>query len=93
MLEVYLFVGESAGFRSQLQESIVSSHTKELWYNETVCLWMTIYRLPYPSGVEFSSEGGKARLFEWIELSVAVKRISVNKTNVIHKRLKFLRLR
>ena len=31
------------GFRSQLQESYVSSHTEELWYNETVCLWMTMY--------------------------------------------------
>ena len=26
------------GFRSQLQVSCVSSHTEELWYNETVCL-------------------------------------------------------
>ena len=25
-------------FRSQLQASYVSSHTEELWYNETVCL-------------------------------------------------------
>ena len=24
------------GFRSQLQASYVSSHTEELWYNETV---------------------------------------------------------
>ena len=31
--------------------------------------------------------------FKWIELSVAVKRIYVNKTNVIHKRLNFLCLR
>ena len=30
-------------FRSRLQASYVSSHTEELWYNETVCLWMTIY--------------------------------------------------
>ena len=29
------------GFRSQLQASYVCSHTEELWYNETVCLWMT----------------------------------------------------
>ena len=28
---------------SQLQASYVSSHTEEWWYNETVCLWMTIY--------------------------------------------------
>ena len=31
------------GFRSQLQAAYVSCQTKELWYNETVCLWMTIY--------------------------------------------------
>ena len=31
------------GFRSQLQASTMSSHTEELWYNETICLWMTIY--------------------------------------------------
>ena len=31
------------GFQSQLQASYVSSHIEELWYNETVCLWMTIY--------------------------------------------------
>ena len=31
------------GFRSQLQASYVSSLPEELWYNETVCLWMTIY--------------------------------------------------
>ena len=30
-------------FLSQLQASYVSSHTEELWYNETVCLWMTKY--------------------------------------------------
>ena len=30
-------------FRSQLQASYVSSHIEELWYNETVCQWMTIY--------------------------------------------------
>ena len=30
-------------FQSQLEVSFMSSHTEELWYNETVCLWMTIY--------------------------------------------------
>ena len=30
-------------FRSQIQVSDVSSHIEELWYNETVCVWMTIY--------------------------------------------------
>ena len=30
------------GFRSQLKASYVSSHIDELWYNKTVCLWMTI---------------------------------------------------
>ena len=32
------------GFRSQLEASHVSSHPEELWYNETVCQGMTIYR-------------------------------------------------
>ena len=31
------------GFRSQLQASYVSSHTEELWYNETVSLSIYIY--------------------------------------------------
>ena len=31
------------GFWSQLHAPYVSSHTEELWYNETVCLWKTIY--------------------------------------------------
>ena len=30
-------------FRSQFQASYLSSRTEELWYNETVCLWMTTY--------------------------------------------------
>ena len=30
------------GFWSQLQVSYMSSHTEELWYNETVFPWMTI---------------------------------------------------
>ena len=38
----YEFV-KLGGFRSQLQASYVPIHTEELWYNETVYLWMTIY--------------------------------------------------
>ena len=34
-------------FRSRLQASYVSSHTEELWYNETVYRWMTIYIIEY----------------------------------------------
>ena len=34
---------KSAGFWSQLEASLVSYHSDELWYNETVFLWMTIY--------------------------------------------------
>ena len=37
------------GFQSQLQASCMSSHTEELWYNETLCLWMIIYM--HPNGV------------------------------------------
>ena len=33
-------------FRSQLKAFFVFSHTEELWINEIVCLWMTIYTLP-----------------------------------------------
>ena len=43
--------------------------------------------LPYPCGVELS-HSRKA-----IKLLIDVKNIYVNKTNVIYKRLKFLRLR
>ena len=66
------------------QESWVGvrvSHTEELWCNETVCGWQICS--PTPRGVKLSNEGSngcnsrKARLFEWIELSVAVKRIYV----------------
>ena len=39
------------GFRSQLQPSYVSSYTEELWYKETVCLWMIIYIYIYISEV------------------------------------------
>ena len=38
------------GFRFQLQASYMSSHTEELWYNKTVCLWMTIYIYIYKIG-------------------------------------------
>ena len=34
---------KSGGFWSLLQVTYVSSHTEALWYNETVCLWITIY--------------------------------------------------
>ena len=61
------------GFRSQLQAPYVSRHTEELWYNETVCLYMTIYTLSH--GVEHSGEGiygchsHNAKLVERIEHS------------------------
>ena len=31
------------GFQYQLEMLYLSSHTEELWCNETVCLWMRIY--------------------------------------------------
>ena len=61
---------------------------------QSICGWQ--YMLPYPCGLELSSEGSNgchshnARLFKWIELWVAIKQIYVNKTNVMHKFLKFL---
>ena len=55
---------------------------------------------PYPCRVELSSEWSNcvaisvyARLFIWIELPVAVKRIYVNNKNLIHKYLNLLRWR
>ena len=36
-------------FQSQLEESYMSNHTEQLWYNKTVCLWMTIYIYIYSS--------------------------------------------
>ena len=36
---------ELGGFQSQLEASCVSSRNDELWYNETVCLWMTMFGL------------------------------------------------
>ena len=45
-----------SGFGSQLEASNVSSHTDELWYNETVRLCMTIDMLP-PMGPEHFSKG------------------------------------
>ena len=36
-------IKELGRFQSKLKASCVSNHTAELWYNETVCLWMTIY--------------------------------------------------
>ena len=34
---------KSAGFRSQFEAFLVFSHTDKFWFNEIVCLWMTIY--------------------------------------------------
>ena len=36
-------VGVIGGFQSQFEAFYMSNHTEELWYNETVCQWMTIY--------------------------------------------------
>ena len=65
---------------------------------QSVCEWQYIYS---PTLVGLSSLARevngcykrKARLFKWIELSVAGKGMYVNKTNMIQKRLNFLRLR
>ena len=64
-----------------------------------VCVCMCVCVLPHLRGVDLSSEGINgyhscvARLFEWIELSVAVKRIYVSKTKMIYMRLKSFPLR
>ena len=43
------------GFQSQLEVSYVSSYTDELWYNETVSLWMIIYIYIYIKKIEKQS--------------------------------------
>ena len=52
-------------FRSQLEVSCNSSHTEELWYNQTVCLWMTIFIYIYI----WYLNGGINVIFElsWLE--------------------------
>ena len=40
---IWLHHEQTTGFRSQLQESRMSCHFEELWYNETVFMWMNIY--------------------------------------------------
>ena len=41
---ICIFLHESADdYITQVQAFYVSSHSEEPWYNETVCLWMTIY--------------------------------------------------
>ena len=51
------------GFRSQIQAPNVSSHTEELWYNKTVCLWMTIYIYIY---IYIYIERERERERQWI---------------------------
>ena len=60
------------GFQSQLEASCMSNQTEELWYNETVCLWMTIYVcvcvcvqyiLTYADSTEFSDEESSLKSF------------------------------
>ena len=36
-LYIYIYI-----YISQLQASNLSCHTKELWYNETICLWISL---------------------------------------------------
>ena len=50
---------KSRVFRSQLQASEESSHTEELWYNETVYLWMTMYVLFNFSYLIYNSDSRK----------------------------------
>ena len=54
------------GFQFQLQGPYVSSHIEELWYNETVCLWMIyiyIYIYIYMKTVNKSDTGMKVSIW------------------------------
>ena len=56
-----------------------------------MCVWVGGFEL-FREGIN-GCHSRKPRLLEWPELSVAFKRIYVNKAKVIHMLLKSLRLR
>ena len=68
------------GFRYLLQASYVSNHSEELWYNETVCLWMTIYIYIYiyilPMKVDIplnkETKPNQTKLYKYIYVEVFV---------------------
>ena len=55
--------------QSQLEASYVSSHTEELWYNETACLWRTIYIYIYIYIHSFSITDIHPRAYTYICLN------------------------
>ena len=57
------------GFRSQLEASYVSSHTEELWYKETVYLWMTNIYFNFTVCI-FLLERGALSIYLWTIFSV-----------------------
>ena len=73
------------GFNPSFENLMCLAPLKSCDTIKKVCLWMTIYAFPPRVGVELSNEGIKcclwryAKLFEWIELPVAVKRIYMKK--------------
>ena len=88
---IYIYI-----FIHQLRTSRESSYSEDLdTMKQSVCGWQYMVLPTF----ELSSEGinichsCNAKLFEWIEHSVAVKRIYGNKTKVIDTNLKSLRLR
>ena len=62
------------GFRSQLQASYVYSHTEELWNNEIVRLWITIYIYIYICYCRYSGTVFQV-IKKWIVLFIIVLRI------------------
>ena len=86
-LSIYIYylglAFESAGFRPSFENLACLATLKSCdTMKQSVYGWQ--HMLPYPRGVELSSEGRNgyhsslARFFEWIELSVAIKQIYVN---------------
>ena len=61
------------GFRSPLQASYMSSYTEELWYNETVGLWKTIYIYIYIY-IEMI-QPGKSFLKVWLLIKQGVQEL------------------
>ena len=56
-------------FRSQLEASLVSSNTEELWYSKAVCLWMNIYIYIYVCVCVISPEKSSYEVYTWFHFN------------------------
>ena len=73
------------GFQFQLQASYMSSHTEELWYNETVCGWLSIYIYIY---IYTHTHTHTGPLVSWVESSLIGQETWVQSQVKSYQRLK-----